>query len=144
MACRRSSRWLLLIMLNALLVASVPMRSSGKTGPTAGRRAVTLWVRQVHGQALYWIDEKPVRRAPLTGLEIAIHGIDPDEVALTVILDRRVPTGEIFEIDGMLDKIPIKNVRYFVFDASDPHRMWEIFWKPDSVPLPGPPPLAAR
>ncbi|MGH9738837.1 MAG: hypothetical protein ACRD4X_09650 [Candidatus Acidiferrales bacterium] len=138
MACRKIARWLLLTSVLVMTRACSPCLAQGIPGKT--QKSVTLWVREVHGRALYWVDEKAVKRGPLTGLETAL-GSDLN-VNLKVVLDSRVPTGEIFEIDGMLDKIPIKDVRYYVFTADQPTEMWQLVWNSRPVPLPGKPPAS--
>jgi hypothetical protein len=101
---------------------------------------VILWVREVNHRPLYWVNDKPVGRDSLGGLERAIGPEEPGNVALTVILDSRVPIDEIHEIDGMLDKIPIEHVRYFMYWVNDPRGMQEVVLEAAFLPLPKPPP----
>ena len=122
-----------LFLLLWFLPASRGQDDSGEKAPS-----VVLWVREVNGRVGYWVNDKAVGRKPLTGLERALG---PNlNVALMVILDSRVPIREIADIDGMLGKIPIKGVRYYAYNASDPNGMWEILWKPELLPLPKSPP----
>ncbi len=94
----------------------------------------------VNHKALYWVGGKPIGRDSLGGLIHAVGAEQPDNVALTVILDSRVPIGEIHEIDGMLDKIPIEHVRYFMYWVDDPRSMQEVVLKAEFLPLPNAPP----
>ncbi len=98
--------------------------------------AIVLWAREVNRHALYWVNDKPVGRDSLGGLIHAIGSTDPDNVQLTVILDSRLVIDEIHQIDGMLDKIPIEHVRYFMFWVDDPRNMQEIVLKSDFAPVP--------
>lgn len=107
--------------------------------PVKRRQPITLWVREVNGKALYWVGERPAARHPLTTLE-QVLGPNID-VELSVVLYSNVPINEMFEIDGVLDKIPITHVRYYVYDPAYPRAgMTEIVWRTKSVPLPGAPP----
>lgn len=121
-----------------IVIVGFQFASSAQRTPDGHLRSVTLWAREVNGRALYWVGQQPVGRHPLSGLE---QSLGPNiDVRLSVILDSRVRISEIFEIDGVLDKIPIKHVRYYVFDADYPQEMREISWNPSTRPLPGPAP----
>jgi len=106
--------------------------------PTSRLKPITLWVQEANGTALYWVGKRAVGRHPLTGLEQAL-GPNID-VELSVILDSNVPISEMFEIDGVLDKIPIKHVTYYVFESDHPNRMRQITWGLSTILLPGSPP----
>jgi hypothetical protein len=94
---------------------------------------------------MYWVNDKPVGRAPLTGLEILLGPSEPPEdVDLKVILDSRVPIQEIGDIDGVLAKIPITDAHYYVYRADAPSGMSEIVWKSEDLPLPQSPPPAGK
>jgi hypothetical protein len=104
-------------------------------------KPIVLWVREIGGQALYWVNDKPWGRAPLSGL---VAAMDSDEnVSLTVILDSRVPIQEMADIESLMAKMDIKNVRYYVYVPAYPNiGMSEIVWKAETIPLPkSPPPL---
>ena len=98
--------------------------------------SLILWVREVNRHEVYWVGDKSVGRDSLGGLTRAIGTADPAHVELTVILDSRLPLDEISEIDGMLDKIPISHVRYFVFWVDHPDSMREILPKAEFTPTP--------
>lgn len=120
--------------------------ASGSARDQIGSEAhsYVFWVREVHGQALYWVGGKPWGRAPLSGL-VEATGSDKTGM-LTVILDSHVPIGEISEIDGLMPKLDsIKKVRYYVYDPASPRLgMSEIIWKTESVPLPKSPPQVSK
>ena len=100
-----------------------------------------LWVQEVHGQPLYWVNDTPCGRAPLSGL-VAASGSE-QTVGLTVILDSRVPIHEMAEIEGLMEKMDLKDVHYYVFDHTYPKvGMSEIIWDSQSVPLPASPPVS--
>jgi len=114
----------------------------GRDNSSESSRSIILWVREVNGRVAYWVNDKPVGGAPLTGLETAL-GSNLD-VTLMVVLDSRVPIREIGDVSGMLDKIPIKDARYYVYNADDPTDMWEIVWKPETLPVPASPPRTPK
>lgn len=135
--------------LSFLLAASLGLCSiSGakRADPASTNlHSYVLWVREINGQALYWVNEKPWGRAPLSGL-VAAMGSD-EQGSLTVILDSYVPIEEISEIQGLMPKLDsIKDVHYYVYRATAPRAgMSEIVWKTEGVPLPASPPsLSAR
>lgn len=111
---------------------------------TAGRdrdakpKPEILWVQEVNGQALYWVNDKPVGRAPLSGMNTIFDSIQKN--GLIVIMDSRVPISEMGGIDGILAKVPYDNARYFVFDRELPGKMSEIRWSSEMVALPQKPP----
>lgn len=112
------------------------------TGQAGAPRPQVLWVQDVNGQALYWVNDRPVGRAPLSGLGPFLGSIQKD--GLIVILDSRVPINEIAGIEGILEKLPYKGARYFVYVPELPDRMSEIIWKSEDVPLPQKPPSTYR
>jgi hypothetical protein len=128
----------------ALLLGLSAVSLAGAEHPIANQaKPVILWVQEVHGQALYWVNDKLCGRAPLSGLGVATSS-NPN-TALTVVLDSRVPIREMADIEGLLEKMDVKNVRYYVFDRAYPKiGMSEIVWKPQSVPLPTSPPKQGR
>lgn len=102
-------------------------------------RPIILWVQEVRGQALYWVNDKACGRAPLSGIVVA-SGSDR-AAELIVIVDSRVPIHELGEIEGLVSKIDPKDAHYYVFDRAYPGAgMSEIVWKTESLPLPAPPP----
>ncbi len=104
-------------------------------------RPLILWVQEVHEQPQYWVNDKPCGRAPLSALATASGS--ERIAALTVILDSRVPIHEMAEVEGLMEKMDIKNVHYYVFDHAYPNiGMSQIIWKSQSRPLPAPPPKA--
>ena len=104
-----------------------------------GTKSVILWVQDVHGKALYWVNDKPCGRAPLSGLAAASSSAE--SIAVTVIVDSRVPIREMAEIDGLMAKIEPKSVHYYIFNRAYPKMgMSEIIWSSRSVPLPAQPP----
>lgn len=127
---RRIASGLLLLILG--LSCACPFARGGHA-PTI------LWVQDGHGQPLYWVNDKPCGRAPLSALEKAS---DSEPIArLTVILDSRVPIQEMAEIEGIAQKMDLNDVHYYVFDHSYPQLgMSEIIWKSRGIPLPASPP----
>lgn len=126
-----------------LCLGTVPSQSPRcQTRAEDKNLAIVLWAREVNRHALYWINDKPVGRDSLGGLIRAFGSTDPDNVRLTVILDSRLMIDEIHQIDGMLDKIPIAHVRYFMFWVDDPRSMQEIVLKSEFTPVPKPLPHA--
>lgn len=120
------------------LLTYFPIRAQGGTELPSNVRLITLWVRETNGQALYWVNDAPVGREPLSGL---VSVIKPNEqVRVVVILDSRVPIQEMGEIDGVLAKIPVEGAHYYVYDAAHPKGMSEIIWRSQLQPLPASPP----
>lgn len=106
-------------------------------------KAVILWVREVHGQALYWVNHTPADRAPLSGIVAATQSTP--HYTLTVIIDSRVPIEEVAEIQGLVPKLDVKDVRYYIYDAAHPKLgMSELVWKTETLPLPQSPPSVPR
>lgn len=128
-------RWKLLIF--AVFCGLLCTSAVGRAGVEAVRPEV-LWVREVNGRALYWVNERPVERAPLSGLGAILPLIQKN--GLIVILDWHVPISEIGAIDGILGKLPYEGARYFVYVPEVPHSMSEIIWKQEMLPLPQKPP----
>src|SRR5579864_3070996 len=125
-----------LVLSLGLTLGSRAHANSDHAGPA---KTITLWVQEVRGRALYWVNDKPCGRAPLSGIGAA-SGSNRN-VVLTVILDSRVPIREMAEIEGLMEKIDLKSVHYYVFDRAYPGMgMSEIVWKLQSVPLPTSPP----
>src|SRR5690348_17182423 len=119
-----------------LAMASLSSFCLAQKTPAKRRQPVTLWVREVNGKALYWVGERPAARHPLTTLE-QVLGPNID-VELYVVLDSDVPINEMFEINGVLDKIPVKHAQYYVYDPAYPKAgMREIVWRARNLPLPG-------
>lgn len=125
-----------LLALGLFCGYSAARGGSASDGPA---RPIILWVQEVHGQALYWVNDKACGRAPLSGI-VAASG--SERVAeLTVVVDSRVPIHELGEIEGLVPKIDPKDVHYYVFDRAYPGAgMSEIVWKAESLPLPARPP----
>lgn len=143
MAARKPSRIALAILLVSLGISCACPLARGGHAVDAHMASVILWVQEIHGQALYWVNDKPCGRAPLSGL-VAETGSNRS-IALAVILDSRVPIQEVAEVEGLLAKMDFRNVHYYVFNHAYPSiGMSEIIWKAQSVPLPAAPPAAAK
>lgn len=117
----------------AIFICFIPT-VQGQIAADVENKSIILWVRQVNGQSLYWVNDRPVGRAPLTGLAAIVQ--PNQKTSLQIILDSRVPIDEIFEIAGMIEKIPINDAHYFVRRYDSPTVMSEIAWKPQLVPVP--------
>lgn len=111
----RGARPLLLLFLGLSWVC--PFARSGRA-LNGHARSMILWVQEVHGRPLYWVNDRPYGRAQLSELEKA-SGSERN-IALTVILDSRVPIQEMAEIEGLMEKMDLKDVRYYVFKRAYP------------------------
>lgn len=130
------------IAIAGCLAFLCPFPSARLARGRAQGHSYVLWVREVRGKTLYWVNDKPWGRAPLSGI-VAATGSE-QHIALTVVLDARVPIQEIGEIQGLMAQLDIGNVHYYVYEPADPGAgMSEIMWKTESVPLPKSPPVAS-
>ena len=143
MFARRTSNIAISTFALLLGISLVLLSHTARTRATHAE-SVVLWVQEVRGKALYWVNDKPCGRAPLSGLDEASRS--KQIAALTVILDSHVAIQEMAEIEGLKEKMGLRNVRYFVFDRAYPNTgMSEIVWRPQNVPLPmSPPKIGAR
>lgn len=118
----------------SVIVGAQPQSSASQKN-----KAVILWVREVHGQVLNWVEHKPADRAPLSAIVAATHSTP--HYTLIVILDSRVPIQEVAQIQALVQKLDAKDVRCYVYDAAHARLgMSELVWKTETLPLPEPPP----
>lgn len=125
------------------LAPIVGSRPQSTAPPPQRDKTVVLWIREVRGQALYWVNHTPANRAPLSGIVAATQA--SPHYTLTVIIDSRVPIRELAEIQGLVPKLDVQDVRYYVYDAAHPKLgMSELVWKMETLPLPQSPPSVPK
>jgi len=133
----------ILTSMIAIATLSTFAQTGSQSATPRNERTIVLWVRELHGQALYWVNHTPADRAPLSAIVAATQSTP--HYSLTVIIDSRVPIQEMAEIDGLTAKLDAGQVHYYVYNPAYPNLgMSEIIWKTETVPLPQPPPSAGK
>lgn len=130
--------WALTVLLGTAV--AIPAQGQPARNATQMAGSVVLWVREIHGQALYWVGRRAVGRAPLSGIVAATQSFRKS-CSLIVVIDSSVPIQEMAEIGGLTAKLDVRDVHYYVYSPVYPKLgMSEIVWRTQTLPLPGAPP----
>lgn len=94
--------------------------------------ASVIEVNLVAGSISYKVNSELVRPTPTGNLLYLLNRLRGERGAnapVLVLLNPRVPIGRLWDVDGIVGKAKLKNVRYFAVDR-ETESMTEITWGP--------------
>jgi hypothetical protein len=97
------------ICVAAVFLLSVPILLSQEVHP----KPTTVVVEKVGGHVIYKVDSRRVDDL-LRALNQVADRSGPNQ-PVNVIVDSRLPAGEIWNVDGVAGKAQLTNLRFFVF-----------------------------